>query len=117
MAGKTIQQQRRMRKRRWGKKGPNIKRDHCYVYFIEATVGDMTFVKIGFTSDCATRRLKVLQLGSPVELRLLGFFEGIQQDEIDLHKRFSHLWSHREWFRVDAELAAVIDGICIGGDQ
>lgn len=106
-----------MRKHRWCRRGPAIKRDHCYVYFIEATVSDVIFIKIGFTSDSVTRRLRSLQLGSPVELRVAGYFHGIQQDEIDLHKRFDRLRSHREWFRADVELLEAIQTMCTGDAQ
>lgn len=108
--GRSLLQQSRMRKR-WPKM-PKIKRDQSIIYFIGAAIGEVKYVKIGFTAVCPRKRMIALQLGSPVELVLLGSFLGIQQDEIDLHRRFQHLHSHREWFVLDSELESEIGHLC-----
>lgn len=109
-AGRSLEQQRKMR-RKWAKM-PKYKRDQCYIYFIGAQVDGDWLVKIGFTAVCVRKRLTSLQLGSPVELVLLGQFLGIQQDEIDLHAKYRNLHSHREWFKMNAELREEIKILC-----
>lgn len=85
-----------------------------YVYFIKAE--NVGLVKIGY-SDRPEERLKSIQGMSPVPLRLLGWMPGSQQDERDLHARFAHLHSHGEWFRVDDDLAALIEEVPHGGSS
>jgi hypothetical protein len=75
-----------------------------FVYFIE---GD-GLVKIGTTGNIA-QRLSNLQTGSPVGLRVLGYYPGDANDEWRLHHRFRHLHSHGEWFRQDEELLEEIE--------
>lgn len=66
-----------------------------YVYLIEA-IG-IELVKIGFSAD-PTARLADLSVGSPVELRLVGYFEGGCDAEKALHRKFIKLRERREWF-------------------
>ncbi|MEU9438370.1 GIY-YIG nuclease family protein [Streptomyces sp. NPDC048252] len=54
-------------------------------------------VKIGWT-DNPKRRLRNLQTGSPVPLRLLALFEGGNTVEAELHRRFADKRRHGEWF-------------------
>lgn len=112
--GRTLEAQRK-RRLKWTKM-PRIKRDQCYVYFIGAQCDGQVFVKIGFTAVCPMRRMKSLQLGSPVELSMIGMFLGIQQDEIDLHSKYRHLHSHREWFKMSDDLRAEIESLCGEGE-
>jgi hypothetical protein len=73
------------------------------IYFIQSK----QYVKIGF-SDNPESRLKELQTGSPVKLKLLGTMPGCFQTESELHKIFSHKRTNGEWFRYDGFLKSCI---------
>lgn len=105
---------RKKRRRSKGTRGPTIRRERCFVYFIRADLGEESLVKIGFTAVDVERRCRALALGSPVALTVMGHFTGMQQDEIDLHRRYAHLRRHREWFLLDEALASEIDYLCWG---
>jgi hypothetical protein len=77
-----------------------------FVYFIAAeTVGA---VKIGFSRNHPRARLKHLQIGCPVPLKLLSFTEGTNDDELRLHASYSDLRIHGEWFRLEGRLIDVV---------
>ena len=76
-----------------------------HVYFIAAK--EMPIVKIGVALD-PDKRLRELQVGCPLRLTMLAFVEGGRGDEIALHKRFAHLRTIGEWFRLDGALAAYV---------
>ncbi len=115
MMGRSIIQQRRARKYGSGRKG-TIWRDSCYVYFIRADIQPTPMVKIGHTTVDVHKRLNALQLGSPVELVMLGWVEALRQLEVDLHLKFKHLHSHREWFRLEADLIEEISSLLSAGE-
>lgn len=74
-----------------------VPRGATSVYFIQAIDGGP--VKIGHAASIASR-LKSLQTGSPVLLRVLATIPGAgQAGEAALHKRFVRSRSHGEWFR------------------
>ena len=58
-------------------------------------------VKIGRARNVHARRSE-LQTGNHEELYIVRIIEG--DVETGLHRRFSHLSIHREWFRFDAEM-------------
>lgn len=65
------------------------------IYFIGPDEG---MVKIGFTNDLQTR-LKRLQCGSPVPLKVLASISGQPQTlEREYHTRFASARQHGEWF-------------------
>jgi len=70
------------------------------IYFIQAPNG---LFKIG-KSNNPKSRLKHLQIGSPVPLKLRVTIEGGLYLEHILHIYFKHLRKHGEWFRPDYEL-------------
>lgn len=72
------------------------------VYFIEA-VG-LNRVKIGRTTGHAEYRLKEIQRMSPVPLRLITQIPANKFTEGRLHRRFSHLRLHGEWFEFGDDL-------------
>ena len=72
------------------------------IYFVEA-VGT-GYVKIGFTRQMASRRVRELQTASPHELRLLAWMEEFEGREATIHARFHHLRYRGEWFRLDEAL-------------
>lgn len=77
------------------------------IYFVEADGAGA--IKIGFVAgEDAADRVRDLQTGSPVPLRLLGTMPGTLQDENDLHRRFASARIHGEWFRPTPELLAII---------
>jgi hypothetical protein len=73
------------------------------IYFVQAVNGGL--VKIGLAQD-AQRRLRELQCGSPVELRLLRLEKGGKLEESELHGTFAHLRIRGEWFWPAADLVA-----------
>lgn len=69
-----------------------------WVYFVRSTGGrSLTRVKIGWALD-PEKRLKYLQIGSPVELELVGAFRGTRSDERAVQKQFEFYRTHGEWF-------------------
>lgn len=78
-----------------------------FVYFIRASSGP---IKIGSSLD-PRARLRALQIGSPVRLRLMAVVpcSPAQVQEMELHRRFGALRSHGEWFRPGRTLLAYIE--------
>ena len=79
-----------------------------HVYFIEAPSAGV--VKIGYAS-APSERIKSIQGMSPIPLRMVATMPGAIADERNLHKKFSHLRSHGEWFHFTSEIADFIGGI------
>lgn len=71
-----------------------------FVYFIYAE----SRIKIGKTND-VWRRFGILQVGSPIQLQLMGFVPGDMKLERALHKHFAKYRLIGEWF--DATPAVV----------
>lgn len=82
--------------------------DSSCVYFIQGEPG--TLIKIG-VSYSAESRMRDLQSGSPVALRILATMPGFAKDEGELHRRFAEHRAHGEWFRPAPELLALIDSL------
>jgi hypothetical protein len=61
-------------------------------------------VKIGFTRSNPLQRLRALQTGSPLTLRLWAYVEGSESLEAAFHSTFAELRSHGEWFFVQDKL-------------
>jgi hypothetical protein len=71
-------------------------------------------VKIGY-STAPEKRLWFLQVGSPVELRLLAVFEGSQDLEAALHRYFGACHVRGEWFELgDDPVAVVREAVALG---
>lgn len=63
-------------------------------------------MKIGWALT-PSDRLDSFQTGNPVELRMLAFGPGSQEDEVELHSKFARSRIRGEWFRpTKAVLAA-----------
>ncbi len=77
------------------------------VYFIQASTGQ---IKIGRALS-AQRRLGILQIGSPIPLKLMAVTKGTFRLERQLHERFNHLRIHGEWFSPGPELLELIDKV------
>jgi hypothetical protein len=76
-----------------------------YVYFIFAMVDeDLMHVKIGYTAGSPTARMASLQCGSPLKLRLAGWFRGTPELERRFHETFRSLRLHGEWFKAVGKL-------------
>jgi len=73
------------------------------IYFIQAAETEM--VKIGFTDSHETLkvRIKVLQTGSPYELRVIGTVAGDIGTEKLLHALFHNDHERGEWFKLTDE--------------
>jgi hypothetical protein len=72
-----------------------------YIYFVEAVGQDR--IKIGKADDPETR-VRQLQTGSAVELRLLAVTLGQPSLEAELHAAFANDRIQGEWFRASNEL-------------
>lgn len=83
-----------------------------HIYFIEA-VG-LAAIKVGWAKRSVQRRLSQLQIGCPVELRLLFSMVGAPLHERLLHHRFKAFRLRGEWFRADFELRRYIEDLCEG---
>jgi hypothetical protein len=66
------------------------------VYLIEAA--EVCRVKVGSSSIGAAARLRALQTGSPVPLRLVCAVAGDQALEFELHRKFARHRTNGEWF-------------------
>lgn len=75
--------------------------DYGYIYFIGNL--DQGCVKIGYSKK-VNQRLRSLQTGSPIKLKIIKKIKGNRSKERKLHKRFAHLNKHGEWFNIDKEL-------------
>lgn len=87
-----------------------------YVYVVEAENG---LVKIGFASS-PKERLRALQTGSPLKLRLRRFLKipDAPVAERGLHERFRKHRVHGEWFSISArEAAAAVDELAGVGSR
>lgn len=79
-----------------------------YIYFIQPVAGGL--IKIGRADD-PEQRLKNLQCGSPVKLRLCSFHEAPLDMETRLHLLFSRYREHGEWFKPCPLLAGIAGAI------
>lgn len=66
------------------------------IYFAYAP--ELNRVKIGFTEGDAKQRVDNLQVGSPVDLLLIGAINGEREQEKELQNQFSALWVRGEWY-------------------
>ena len=82
--------------------------DRTFIYFIQPEGGGL--IKIGRADD-PERRLRELQCGSPVKLRLCGFHEATCDMENRLHFLFGEYREHGEWFRPCPQLAEIAGAI------
>jgi hypothetical protein len=83
-------------------------RSQTRIYFVQPEGGGP--IKIGRAED-PEARLKALQTGSPVRLKLCRFVDAPVEWEARLHDVFAEWRSHGEWFRAHPALARL--GDCI----
>lgn len=76
-----------------------------YVYFVKMGAA----VKIGFSTDVGSR-LKTLRTASPGEVILVKVHDGTPATEKAFHDRFKQCRGKGEWFRLEGDLAAFLDG-------
>lgn len=73
------------------------------VYFVQPIDGGP--VKIGYTTKPPEERLKELQIGSPVTLRVITWLPGQSMElERELHRALGFWRLHGEWFESSREL-------------
>ncbi len=70
---------------------------------VYAVMGHEGWVKIGRANNIADRMAE-LQVGCPVQLRLVAILSFDPADEPKFHARWSHLRDRGEWFRVEGDL-------------
>lgn len=78
------------------------------IYFLHSEINNL--IKIGFSSSIKSR-ISDLRSMSPVKLKLLGRMDGGMKQEKELHKMFSSVRSHGEWFHASEKLMTFIKGI------
>lgn len=76
------------------------------VYFIQAGLDGP--IKIGHSRN-VTKRLRKLQMSSPVQLRLIHVEPGGELRERELHEQFATARTHGEWFNAVADLYAYLN--------
>jgi len=77
--------------------------ENGFVYFIK--MEETREIKIGFTVKNPKERLKDLQTGNSNKLILLGYIDGTNQDEFNLHQEFSEERKPiGEWFKPSPRL-------------
>lgn len=87
-----------------------------FVYFIAQQNNDNNHeeckvnVKIGYSKN-PMKRLKQLSTSSPVNLLLLGYFQGNMQDEKNTHLKFSKDKVNLEWFNLSHDLLDYINDV------
>jgi hypothetical protein len=74
------------------------------IYFVQA--GEGPAVKIGKADDVAAR-LRELQCGNHLVLRVLRVVEGGRREEAWLHARYAHKRLRGEWFEFCAEMLTI----------
>jgi hypothetical protein len=81
----------------------NVRREaEQFIYFIG---GDVGAIKIGLATD-PQRRLRGLQCGSPIPLKLLAVGRGGKDVEYQYHLRFRAHRLHGEWFNRHPDILA-----------
>lgn len=83
-----------------------------YVYFMAALTqdGHLYAVKIGYGYSLKKRRTE-LNVGCPLDLRLIGYFDAGTSTEKLLHERFNHLRIRGEWFKPNKELLGYVKAV------
>ena len=77
------------------------------IYFIT----DGTYIKIGYTKNSIQKRLKQLQTSNAKKLYILGWVNGDEKTEKQLHKKFEQfrIRSNGEWFMPEEQLLTYIN--------
>lgn len=70
------------------------------IYFIAGG----KYVKIGFTRGSIYKRLGGIQACCPLELRIVGLFQGDRRDERRYHEQFSEYHLRGEWHLFSPEI-------------
>jgi hypothetical protein len=85
------------------------------VYFISCEWGTLGryAVKIGFARN-PKAKMRVMQVGCPYDLHLLGVMEGGREMESKLHHRFAEHRIRGEWFNLSLEIRQFIKGLAGG---
>lgn len=88
------------------------------IYFIQCGISGP--VKIGFTNsdtrNAVEERLKSLQTGNPVELRVIAVRFGKKGIENELHKQFEMYRLYGEWYQFSDEVQSYIKNNTIALD-
>lgn len=85
------------------------------IYFVLAE--EVNRVKIGYADD-AKKRLRELQIGSPVLLKLMAVFKGKTiEDEAFLHTVFDDYRVHGEWFEFSQEIRNYLNRTLSSSDE
>lgn len=80
-----------------------------FVYFIAIGEPHATHIKIGFTRKNPHARLRDLQTGCPLKMRLMGFVLGTAVMERELHDVLRDDRLEGEWFAYTPYVASIIE--------
>jgi len=86
---------------------------YLYVYAILAKETSPQRVKFGFSNN-PKKRIKILEIGCPVALQLLGFVNGARKLEKAIHEHLADFRWHGEWFDYTGEAKRIADLIASG---
>lgn len=84
-----------------------------YVYFVACAEPECRkahpFIKIGQTIKLKNR-LSTLQIGSPVELKFVGFIRWDEPKQLEyyFHQAFNKAWLYGEWYRLSDDIIKAI---------
>jgi len=75
------------------------------IYLIESLNDDTQYYKIGYSSKRAFKRLKTLDTGNPIEMKILYEFETKHNRKLEtaLHNIYSYCNQKLEWYKLELE--------------
>jgi len=79
-----------------------------FVYFAGVGEPQPIWVKIGWSKSDPAKRIKGLQTGCPMPIRLLGFVISTQGLEADLHNVLADYRAEGEWFEYTDRVEQII---------
>lgn len=94
----------------WPYERPRVRGPLSFVYFIQSENGG--FIKIG-TAEYPVTRMKAMQSGCPIILKILGCIKGDYKRERQIHSQFCDERRHFEWFEPTPRLLAFIEDILL----
>lgn len=79
------------------------------VYFLEADLVKRVALKVGWTAkQDAISRIRDLQVGCPVQLKLIATVPGYRDDERWYHQHFAPVRIHGEWFELTPSVYSLV---------
>lgn len=85
-----------------------------YVYLLKAETEEQTIYKIGFTKNLPSKRIKQLQTGCPLEIKLADYFMSEYATVIEsaLHNKYKLNKVNGEWYDIPDHEASEFKSLC-----